>query len=214
MKPIVILFSLLLTLQLSAQDPKRFSDEIEDIKNNFAEISQEDLVIFTGSSSIRMWKSIDNYFPKKNILNHGFGGSQTSDLVCYANELILSHKASKIFIYEGDNDLSDGKSTDIILADMKTLIRVIKRRLPETRVYLISPKPSLARWDLKEKYVTLNTALEALAQKQENVTFISVWDEMLSSDGSPKKELFIQDGLHMTEEGYKIWAKAIGPHLK
>jgi len=37
-------------------------------------------VLFTGSSSIRLWANLPGYFPDKVILNRGFGGSQLSDV--------------------------------------------------------------------------------------------------------------------------------------
>ncbi len=33
-------------------------------------------------------------------------------------------------------------------------------------------------------------------------------------DGTPKPELFVEDGLHMTPAGYTIWTAILAPHLK
>ncbi|MEM9324724.1 MAG: GDSL-type esterase/lipase family protein, partial [Bacteroidota bacterium] len=137
---------------------------------------------------------------------------QTSDLIYFANELVLSHKPSKIFIYEGDNDLAEGKSVDIVLADMKTLFHVIRRQLPDTPIYLISPKPSPARLALRPKYEELNYLLSYLCPERD-ITFINLWDEMIDEFGDVKEDLFIEDGLHMNQDGYKIMAQAIVSHL-
>jgi lysophospholipase L1-like esterase len=37
---------------------------------------------------------------------------------------------------------------------------------------------------------------------------------MLGADGKPRPELFLQDGLHMNNEGYAVWTKLLQPHLK
>jgi lysophospholipase L1-like esterase len=37
---------------------------------------------------------------------------------------------------------------------------------------------------------------------------------MLTASGVPRPELFLADKLHMNEEGYRIWQKAIRPVLK
>jgi lysophospholipase L1-like esterase len=36
---------------------------------------------------------------------------------------------------------------------------------------------------------------------------------MLGADGEPIPELFVRDGLHMTEAGYDIWTRVVGDLL-
>jgi lysophospholipase L1-like esterase len=67
-------------------------------------------------------------------------------------------------------------------------------------VVLISPKPSLARWHLKEKYQELNKALREFADEEPAVKFADVWTPMLAPDGNVKNDLFIDDGLHMNQK--------------
>src|SRR5690606_33974978 len=106
-----------------SQDPARFQQEVERIsKNNEGLEPGDHLVVFTGSSSIKGWKNISTYFPDYRILNNGCGGTQTSDLTHYADELILQYNPKQRFIYEGDNDISACKSTDDILKDFQKLV--------------------------------------------------------------------------------------------
>jgi lysophospholipase L1-like esterase len=37
---------------------------------------------------------------------------------------------------------------------------------------------------------------------------------MLGDDGMPRKELFIEDGLHLNEKGYELWTKVVGEALR
>jgi lysophospholipase L1-like esterase len=37
---------------------------------------------------------------------------------------------------------------------------------------------------------------------------------MIGAKGEPKPEFFVEDGLHMTPEGYKAWTAMLRPHLK
>ncbi len=203
------LFSALLSI---AQDPSRFVDEVDSLLKATNEKKDQSAVVFAGSSSFRLWDGMEEAFPDQTIVNHGFGGSQTSDLACYAPLLINAYKPSKVFIYEGDNDLAEGKSVDVVIADMKTLIRGIRRSLKEVPIYIVSPKPSIVRWDLKEQYEELNEALAKLCPTREKVTFINVWDKMLEK-GELNEGLFAEDGLHMNQEGYQIWSKALQPYV-
>lgn len=208
----LLAFSFFLTYIVYCQDHRRFEEEVKELTEALNKKTYDAPVVFTGSSSIRFWDT-EKYFPDGNIINHGFGGSETSDLVCYVRELILSVKPSQIFIYEGDNDLNSGKTVDLVLADMKTLLRIIKRNMPETPVHIISPKPSIARWELRERYISLNNELKALCQKKEQVTFIDVWTPMLDEEGNLKEGLFTDDGLHMNAMGYEIWSEVVRPYL-
>ena len=205
---------ILLSFLSFGQDPSRFAEEIEILLESTKDKKATNPIIFAGSSSFRLWDKLEATFPEKNIVNHGFGGSQTSDLIMYCPLLVTNYKPEKVFIYEGDNDLAEGKkSVDVVVADIKTLLRVIKRRTPDIPIFLVSPKPSISRWHLKDQYVELNAELKKLCASREEITFIDVWSPMIAKDGDLKRDLFVEDGLHMNDQGYSIWAKAIGEHL-
>ena len=202
------------TFSAYAQGPLRFKDDVAQLTANDQSLNKKDVVLFTGSSSIRMWTSIQSDFPKYNIINRGFGGSQTSDLLYYFDQLILPYNPKKIFIYEGDNDLSAGKSPAQILSTMDSLIALIHEKISRNvSVYVISPKPSTSRWHLKDKYIELNQRMGQLASSKKNVYFIDVWTPALDADGNVLKDIFLEDGLHMNEKGYAIWVSVFKKYL-
>ncbi len=210
-----LVITLLGLVSSKAQDPTRFKEQVDrlfNIEYNFS--ADKKLVIFTGSSSVRMWKDVQNYFPEYNIINNGFGGSQFSDLIYYYDELITKQTPEILFIYEGDNDLASDKNPAKILKEAKGLIARIKRDLPQTKIVLISPKPSIARKSLKKDYIRLNKKLTKLCKKQDNLEFADVWTIMLDKNGNVYTDIFIEDGLHMNKKGYDLWAKVIGKYLK
>lgn len=210
-----ILFSIIILLPLKAQDPTRFQAEIDAIEDKEYLIdARKETVVFTGSSSVRMWTDIQEYYPEVNAINTGFGGSEFSDLIHYREELIFSLNPDKIFIYEGDNDVNSGKEPMEIAKDAEELITLIRDEYPEIPIFLISPKPSIARWELKAEYEKTNELLKSLAMSKEDVEFIDVWNPMLNEDGEPFDDIFIEDNLHMNEKGYKIWGEVIGNYLK
>jgi len=212
---ITIIFLLLGTLMANAQDPNRFKEQVDELANKQYNFSNDKpLVVFTGSSSIRMWKDVQSYFPEYEIINNGFGGSQFSDLLYFYNEMILQRKPGILFIYEGDNDLNDNKKPVKILKEAKQLTKKIQQDLPETRIVFISPKPSIARVKLKNKYITFNNKLERYCNRTKNAEFANVWTPMLDAQGNVFKDIFIEDGLHMNKKGYDIWGNVIGGFLE
>jgi len=119
-----------------------------------------------------------------------------------------------VFIYEGDNDISQQHPVEEILGRAKSLAAEIRKRIPGSRVYFIAAKPSVARWSLKEAYNEFNFTLQAWASFEEGIHFIDIWTPMCDEDGQVMKDLFVGDNLHMNAKGYKIWADVIGPFVE
>src|SRR4030042_199729 len=132
---------------------------------NIERIPNQKIILFTGSSSINMWNDIQDYFPGKVIINTGFGGSHMSDLLFYLEDIVIKYKPDQIFIYEGDNDIASGKKPARILKDTRKVVHQLNKVLPSVPIALISPKPSLARWELKQEYGELNRRFERYASK-------------------------------------------------
>ncbi len=106
-------------------------------------------ILFIGSSSIRMWNT-DADFPELNIINRGFGGSQTADSVEFAHRIAIPYAPRLIALYAGDNDIAVGKTPSQVLEDTKTFFQLVHKSLPQTRIAYVAIKPSLARWNQAE----------------------------------------------------------------
>jgi lysophospholipase L1-like esterase len=211
--PAAIMISLLAYSQ-DSQGPTRFEDTVLEYEAiDKQQPFPEGAVLFVGSSSVRMWKTMDADLPQVKAVNRGFGGSQFSDLLYYLDRLVTSYQPSKIFIYEGDNDIASGKKAPDILNDAKQVRENIAKALPGVPVYFIAAKPSVARWELRKKYGELNSLLAGYASNTPNTGFVNVWDPALDENGEVRKDIFLEDNLHMNEKGYAIWKKAIEPFL-
>ena len=212
-----ILLAVILSISCltNAQDPHRFQKEIDsiDLKNN-KKVNSHDLIVFTGSSSIRRWQNIQDYFPGKNIINTGFGGSQMSDLLFYSDSVIIKYKPAQVFIYEGDNDIAACKKADVVINGADLLFKKITKEIPYTQIVIISVKPSVSRWGLKDEYIKLNNSYKKFSLENKNIKFVDVWTPLLNNEGSPKKEIFVFDSLHINKLGYDIWAEEIKKIIK
>ncbi len=205
---------ILITLNGHSQDPDRFKDEVEGIQKKYDTLwdPSKETIVFTGSSSIRIWKNLEDMFPNHQIINSGFGGSQTSDLLVFSQELILDFNPKKVFIYEGDNDISANKRPRDIIATTKGIIKKTKAKNNNAQIVLIATKPSIARWHLKRLYKRLNRKFKRLCKKDSSLQFADVWKPMLQGK-KVKQDIFIKDGLHMNAKGYDIWYSVIKPFM-
>lgn len=208
-----LLFVVSGSINLQAQDPLRFQKEVEELTKSDPSVNTKNLILFTGSSSIRLWPNLSKSFPAYNVLNRGFGGSEMSDLLYYSKTLILNYKPRKIFIYEGDNDLNAGRTAEQILIHADSLLSAIRKELPKAKIIFISPKPSEARWHLKAVYEDFNAKLKSWTKSRKDVYFADVWTPMLDANGNLLPGLLLEDNLHMNEKGYAIWTKVLNRFL-
>ena len=199
---------------LRAQDPLRFESEIQLLKQRTDSLwnGSKGALLFTGSSSVRMWEDLQERFPDQRILNTGFGGSQASDLLYYLEPLVLEYEPKKVFIYQGDNDLAEGKKAGEVIKTLEQITNNLQKANPVISIVLISAKPSISRWYLRGKYKRLNRKLKRWASRDSSVDFVDVWNPMLTAK-KPNTSLFIADGLHMNASGYDIWEAALAPFI-
>ncbi|MCL6272756.1 GDSL-type esterase/lipase family protein [Muricauda sp. 2012CJ35-5] len=199
---------------LFGQTDLPFAGEVKEIQENIQKTwdNSKETIVFTGSSSIRMWNDLQERFPETQILNTGFGGSQSSDLEHFLDELILDYNPSQVFIYEGDNDINSKKSPRAIIGTMEDILEVLQTKNPNMDIVLISAKPSISRWHLKRKYKRFNKRLSKLASRTTGVRYADVWTTMLNKR-KLKRDLFIEDGLHMNSKGYDLWQEALKEYV-
>jgi hypothetical protein len=171
-------------------------------------------IVFIGASSIVRWTTLAEDFPGLPVLNRGYGGSTFADLTPYIDRIVVPYKPKKIVIYSGDNDLARGKTPAEVVADFKELIQTIHAKVPEATVGLISPKPSIARWDVVKGFLELNYHLKLIDLDDDRLRVIDIEQQMLGVDGKPDPEVFVADGLHLSPKGYRIWTAAVMPFLK
>ena len=119
-------------------------------------------------------------------------------------------------IYCGENDLaaSDTVSAATVAQRFITLFTMIRDKYPKIPLVYVSMKPSPSRERLMHKMDAGNWAIEEFLKKQKRTVYVDAYHLMLDANGEPRKELFIDDMLHMNKNGYAIWQKAIGPYLK
>ncbi|WP_149195929.1 SGNH/GDSL hydrolase family protein [Luteimonas suaedae] len=171
-------------------------------------------VVFTGSSSVRLWTTLAEDFPDQPVLNRGFGGSHVRDAVHYADEVAIRYRPGRILIYAGDNDTMDGRSPQQVLADFQAFVARVHHDLPGTPIAFIAIKPSPSRAHLLQVQRASNALVRDWAARTPDVDYIDVFTPMLGADGQPRPELFTEDALHMNAQGYALWRDIIAPYLR
>lgn len=211
-----VISSLLLTVGgqgAERPDPKRWEADIAKLEAQQAATPlPPGGIIFVGSSSIRNW-DLGKSFPKLPVANHGFGGSHLADSVYFADRLVIKYQPQVVVLYAGDNDMANGLTAEQVVEDYRQFVRVIKQSLPNTRIVYIPIKPSIARWNLYPEMARANREIRRIVENDSTQKYLEIEPAMLNKEGRPRKELFLEDGLHVNELGYAIWADKLRPML-
>jgi len=170
-------------------------------------------VLFIGSSTIRMWKSLAQDFPQVPVINRGFGGSEIVDATHFAPRIIFPYAPRAIYLRAGTNDLWNGREVETVFADFKDFVATVHAKLPDTDIIFISLSPSIARWKQKDRDLAVNKLVAEFIKGKPHLRFIDTYDLPLAPDGQPRPELFLADKLHFNAEGYKLLAARVRPDL-
>ncbi len=171
-------------------------------------------VLFIGSSSIRLWKTLADDFPRHRVINRGFGGSQIIDSLRYAKRIVIPYQPRLIVLYAGGNDINAGKTSEQVFTDYRRFVTRVHAELPETPIAYISIAPSPARWEQVDRVRAANALIEAHTRTDTRLAFIDVFPKMLGANGEPRPEIYLADRLHPNAKGYELWRGSVGPVLE
>ncbi len=167
------------------------------------------VVVFYGSSSIRLWNSLAEDFFDTPVLNMGFGGSTLAACVYYFERVIVPCKPHILVCYAGENDIGDGVKPDGVVASFRALHHKVTQYLGDTPFIFLSIKPSPARWNVIDRIREVNRRIGDEIKHRESSYFLDVYTPMLRDDGSPRRELWTEDNIHMNSQGYHVWWQVI-----
>jgi lysophospholipase L1-like esterase len=93
------------------------------------------VIVFAGSSSIRLWKTLPEDMKPLEVINRGFGGAQMAHVSYYARRILTPYRPRAVVLYAGENDLLLGRSPESVLSDIKQLVSILHSELPETWIH-------------------------------------------------------------------------------
>jgi len=171
-------------------------------------------ILFIGSSTVRMWKTLAQDFQQHSVINRGFGGSQIVDATHFAPRIIFPYAPKAIYLRSGGNDLWAGKSAEVVFGDFTNFVATVHAKLPETDIIYISFGPCNSRLKQAGITKTLNELIADFIKGKEHLRYIEIYDMAQGADNKPRAELFLKDQLHFNAEGYKLLADRVRPDLE
>jgi len=217
LKLTLLFVAFIFTAKTFAQSGFPFDDEIRDFKHQDSlSFPKQNGILFIGSSSIRKWTDLEQRFPDKPIIRRGVGGCELSQLVKYYTPYILfPYHPRKIFIYAGENDIAAGETADSVYANFKTLWVMIRKELPDAKIYFMSAKDAPVRAKFRPEVDKANEMIRKYLAGKPNSLFIDMNPSIFKKGTMmPDSSLFESDYLHLNNNGYDRWQKVLTPYVK
>jgi len=229
MRPLLVTLALISAFCIAAEDApdvpapkgKPWWDQVHQAYLKRAKEGKID-VLFLGDSITQGWmeagkKVWEKTFAPMNAANFGIGGDKTENVLWRINNGEIDGIAPKVVVLLiGINNTWTAKNTEAetkgkaIAGGTKAIVAKLQEKLPNAKILLHAVFP------MKDGLPPIVKVINAEAAKLDNkpkVRFIDIGAKLANADGTVSKEV-MEDGLHLTEKGYQIWADAIEPIVK
>jgi len=174
-------------------------------------------LVMIGDSITHNWEKQKNYaeiFAPYDVLNLGFGGDRTEHVLWrLQNGEVKGISPKLVTLMIGTNNSKHDKP-EAIFKGIQAIVKDLRGRLPESKIVVFSIFPrSHPRFPGDYEVVkAVNKFLPSLADN-EQVFHVDLNRHFLDENGELRAELYGRDLLHLSNQGYDAWFKALQPVL-
>lgn len=193
-------------------DLKAFEEQVQEIQK--APVLKG-ATVFYGSSSIRMWgqERLERHMAPAPVLCHGIGGSCAEHMLYRYDALIKPYAPKALVWYCGSNDLALGYAPEEAYALTERVFAWTHIDFPECRILILPVFHCRSRDALWPQYQIFNRSLERYAAERPWARALNLESLYHAEDGRIRDEIFLEDQLHLNDEGYERLQRIVRPHV-
>lgn len=190
--------------------PNRFEKEIGLFEKKDREaFPPAGATLFVGSSSIRLWPDLAASFPELTVIQRGFGGSKTDDVLHFFDRIVTPYRPATIVYFAGTNDLVSGSTSEQVAANTLAFVERVGQELPGTKVIILSNNYSVSRRRMADAYRRADALIQDKLPQHSFARMVDVTTPLLQPDGIPNPAYYVADSVHLNPEGYRIWTATL-----
>lgn len=164
-------------------------------------------VWLVGSSSIHRWQSAPADLPGWYVHNRGLEGAEIEEVRSRLGHSGATPPPSAMIFYVGENDIARGMSGTEVAHHLIATLDDSRRRSATPRLFVVSMKPSPARWAMRPEQLRFDAIVRRYAETHPSVVFLDEGRYLLVN-GRPGP-FYQPDGVHLSPAGYGFWGKRI-----
>ena len=208
---------LLVLSVLAADKPAAFSSAKYD--KDIAAIESADkanpppqgALLLSGASTLRLWKTAGRDFAPYPLINRGFGGSKTTEVLGYMDRITLPYHPRVVVFHCGSNDINAGDTAEAVIARVTEYHRRLRAENPHAQLVLLSTTQAPSRRTKWAEMKKADEGFRALAAAHPEIRFVDINPALNLPDGEPRPGVYLKDDLHPSEAGYAAMLKVIRP---
>jgi len=170
-------------------------------------------ILLVGDSQFFRWKTVHEDLAGYTVINRGIDSFQLSDLLFFADRLVLPYQPRLIVLHVGGNDVHNGRTPEEVLADFQAFVAKVRVKYPQIPIAFSSLTPGPGRWDEADRRRATNQLVAGYVRTHPNLHFINLWDAMLTPEGKPREDIWVEDRVHPNHAGYLIRVQLMRPLL-
>lgn len=195
-----------------AERPLRMEKDIEAFEaQDRRQAPPKHAVLLSGASTLRMWKNVDQALAPHPVINRGFGGSYTTEVLGYMDRITLPYRPRVVVYQCGGNDIAAGDPPDNPLYRSREYFARLRRADPDTAIVFMAATRAASRRAKWPEIDRFNRGLAAFCQEERGTWFVDINAALAGNDGEPRPSFFLDDKLHPSDEGYGAIATVLKP---
>jgi len=168
-------------------------------------------ILMAGSSIFELWTTAAELAPGFQVCNRAVGGTHTSYWTEHIREVLAADSPVAVLFYCGSNDLNFDVPPAMILENVRQVRAAVRETLPAAGFAyfgIIKAPQKAGKWELIDR---LNA--DVRAGLPEGDLYVDT-NRVFFREGKPVVSCFLEDGLHLTAEGYQALTSFARPLVR
>lgn len=174
-------------------------------------------VLWIGDSIVERWEGPgqaiwDRYYVPRDAVNMGISSDHTEYVLWRLEHCPLERVSPKLAIVMIGQDNTGWCSADQIAGGVSAVVTELRQKLPAMKILLLGVFYRGESSNDERAELAATNVLLAKLEDHEHVFYLDINSIFENPDGTIRQSL-MPDFEHPSEEGYRVWAKAIEPKV-
>jgi lysophospholipase L1-like esterase len=163
-------------------------------------------ILFIGHSLIEFF-NWQGRFPAHRVANLGVAGESVEGLLSRIERITKKYPTAQlIFIMSGINNIA--MEDFDFLGSYKKIIERLSTTYPRAQIFVNSLLPTCTDFISDESIRDVNKSLKEIAEDA-GAEYLDIYRLFIDANGRAKKDYLLDDGVHLSDKGYAVWARVV-----